>query len=189
MIFGYARVSKDEQNLDLQIDALQEYGVDEIYTDKVTGKKEDRQQLNELLGKLRTGDTLVIWKLDRLGRTTKQLLALAEDFQKRGINFVSITEKFDTSTPSGKFVFHIFCAMIQMERDVIAERTKACLEAAKKRGRTGGRKPKEKKNIEMALKMYFSNNFSIKDIEEATGLSKTTIYKYVREYKNEFGKE
>lgn len=184
MKFGYARVSKNDQNLDLQIDALQAYGVDEIYTEKVTGKKEDRQQLNELLGKLRAGDTLVIWKLDRLGRTTKQLLALAEDFQRRGINLVSITENFDTTTAMGKFVFHMFCALIQMERDVIAERTKAGLEAAKKRGRKGGRKPKDRKKVEQALKMYFTNEFSIKEITDATGLSKTTIYKYVREYKN-----
>ncbi|WP_058486837.1 recombinase family protein [Defluviitalea phaphyphila] len=189
MKFGYARVSKDDQNLDLQIDALRKYGVDEIYTEKITGTKQNRQQLTELLNKLRAGDTLVIWKLDRLGRTTKQLLALAEDFQKRGINFVSITENFDTSTPSGKFVFHIFCAMIQMERDVISERTLAGLAAARKRGRRGGRKPKDKKSIERALKMYFSNEFTIKDIEEATGLSKTTLYKYVREYKDKNGKE
>lgn len=183
MKFGYARGSKDDPNLDLQIDALKDYGVDEIYKEKVTGKKQDRWQLTELLGKLRTGDTLVIWRLDRLGRTVKQLLALADDFEKRGISFVSITESFDTSTPMGKFVFHMFCAIAQMERDVIAERSKAGLVAAKKRGRSGGRKPKDMKNIERALKMYFSNEFSIKDIEEATSLSKTTIYKYVREYK------
>lgn len=183
MKFGYARVSKDDQNLDLQIDALKEYGVDEIYKEKITGKKKDRQQLTELLGKLRTGDTLVIWRLDRLGRTVKQLLALAEDFEKRNIHFVSLTEAFDTSTPMGKFVFHMFCGIAQMERDVIAERTVAGLLAAKKRGRSGGRRPKDSKSIETALKMYFSNEFSIKDIEKATGLSKTTIYKYVREYK------
>lgn len=189
MKFGYARVSKDDQNLDLQIDALIEYGVDEIYKEKVTGRKQDRQQLTELLGKIRTGDTLVIWKLDRLGRTVKQLLAIVEDFDRRGINFVSIKEDFDTSTPVGKFVFHIFCAISQMERDVIAERTRAGLAAAKKRGRSGGRRPTDMKTIELALKMYFSNEFSIKDISETTGLSKTTIYKYVRKYKETNRKE
>lgn len=185
MKFGYARVSTNDQNLDLQVDALQKYGVDEIYKEKVTGTKEERQQLTELLNHLRAGDTLVVWKLDRLGRTVKQLLSLAEEFEKKGIFFISIKENFDTSTPVGKFTFHMFCAMAQMERDVIAERTKAGLAAAKKRGRLGGRKPKDPKNVERALKMYFSNEFSIKDIEEATGLSKTTIYKYVREYKKE----
>lgn len=185
MKFGYARVSKDDQNLFLQIDALKEYGVDEIYEEKVTGAKEKRSQLTELLGKLRAGDTLVIWRLDRLGRTVKQLLALAEDFEKKGIHFVSIVEQFDTSTAMGKFVFHMFCAIAQMERDVISERTKAGLEAARKRGRAGGRKPKEDKNIERALKMYYSNEYSIADILESTGLSKTTLYKYVRDHNKE----
>ena len=184
MKFGYARVSTDDQNLDLQIDTLKEYGVDEIYEEKITGTSQYRQQLTELLGKLRAGDTLVIWRLDRLGRTVKQLLALAEDFEQKGIHFVSLRENFDTSTPTGKFIFVVFCAMTQMERDVISERTKAGMIAAKKRGRLGGRRAKENKNVERALKMYFSNEFSLKDIKEATGLSKTTLYKYVRERKN-----
>jgi DNA invertase Pin-like site-specific DNA recombinase len=183
MTFGYARVSKDDQNLLLQIDALKEYGVDEIYEEKITGTRQDRQQLTELLGKLRTGDTLVIWRLDRLGRTVKQLLSLSESFEEKGINFVSITEKFDTTTSMGKFCFTLFCAIAQMERDVISERTKAGLKAARRRGRMGGRKPKEKKNIERAVKMYISNEFAISDITEATGLCKTSIYKYVRQYR------
>ncbi|NLD49108.1 MAG: recombinase family protein [Clostridiaceae bacterium] len=187
MKFGYARVSTLEQNLDLQIDALKEYGVDEIYEEKVTGTRQNRQQLTELLGKLRSGDTLVIWKLDRLGRTVRQLLALAEDFEKKGIYLVSLREQFDTSTPMGKFCFVMFCAMAQMERDVNSERTKAGIEAAKKRGRLPGRTPKEKKQVETALKMYYSNDFSVQDIIDATGLSKSTLFKYVREHTSKEG--
>lgn len=184
MKFGYARVSTNDQNLALQIDALNEYGVDEIYEEKITSTRQNHQQLSELLGKLRSGDTLVIWRLDRLGRTIKQFLALAEDFKQKGIYFVSLKDNFDTSTPSGKFIFVVLCAMSQMERDVISERTKAGMITAKKIGRSVGRKPTENKNVERALKMYFSNEFSIKDIIDATGLSKTTIYKYVRERKS-----
>ena len=186
MKFGYARVSKDDQSLDLQIDALNEYGVDEIYEEKVTGPRHNRQHLTELLGTLRAGDTLVIWRFDRLGRTIKQFLALAKDFEQRGIRFVSLREKFDTSTPMGKFVHGVFCAMAQMELDVISERTKAGMMAAKTRGRFSGRKPKENENVERALKMYFSNECTINDIIETTGVSKTTLYKYVRAYKSKY---
>jgi len=183
MKFGYARSTIDDQNLDLQIDALNVYGVDEIYEETATGPRQNRQQLTELLGKLRAGDTLVIWRFDRLGRTLKQFLPLMKDFEEKGIHFVSLQENFDTSAPMGKFVYDIFCAMSQMELDVISERTKRSTIAATRRSRFCGRKPKEHENVERALKMYFSNEFSIEDIIESTGLSKPTIYKYVREYK------
>jgi len=192
MKFGYARISSDDQNLDLQIDALNEYGVDEIYEEIEAGPRHNRQNLTELLEKLRVGDTLVIWRFDRLGRTIKQFLALAKDFERKGIRFVSLQEKFDTSTPMGKFVYDVFRAMSQMELGVISERTKSGMIAAKRRGRFSGRKPKENEKVENALKMYFSNECSINDIIETTGLSKTTIYKYVREYKSNYdvrGKE
>jgi DNA invertase Pin-like site-specific DNA recombinase len=179
MKFGYARVSKQEQHIELQIDALRKYGVDEIFEEKISTRKDARPKLQELLGKLRTSDTLVIWRLDRLGRTVKQLLAIAEDFENKGVNFVSLHENLDTTTATGKFTFHLFCSIAQMERDVITERTKAGLEAARSRGRTGGRKSVESKTIEKALKMYLSNEFSIKAILETTGISKTTLYKYI----------
>ena len=187
MKFGYAGLNKDDQNSDFQIDALNVYGVDEIYEEKVTGgtdTRQNRQQLTELLGKLRAGDTLVIWRLDRLGRTIKQLFGLIKDFEEKGIHFVSLQEKFDTSTPMGKFVYDIFCAMSQMELDVLSERTKVGMIAAKGRSRFCGRKPKENTIVENVLKMYFSTEFSVDDIIETTGLSKTTIYKYVRKYKS-----
>jgi DNA invertase Pin-like site-specific DNA recombinase len=193
--FGYARVSTGEQNTDRQLDALREYGVDEIYEEKISGGKRSRPQLNLLLSKLRTGDTLVVYELKRLGRNTKQLLAMAEEFQANGIEFVSLTEKLDTTTPMGRFVFTTWCALAQLDREIISENTKSGLAAAKARGRIGGRKPHDKKQIEKALKMYFSNEFSIKEITESTGVSKASIYEYVHKYeknlerKKEHGKE
>lgn len=179
MKFGYARVSKQEQHIELQLDALRRYGVDEIFEEKISTRKIARPKLQELLGKLRSGDTLVVWRLDRLGRTVKQLLSLAEDFEDKGISFVSLAENLDTTTATGKFTFHMFCAMAQMERDVISERTKAGLDAARSRGRNGGRKSVDSKTIEKALKMYKSDEFSVKEILETTGISKTTLYKYI----------
>ncbi len=195
MKFGYARVSTGEQNTDRQLDALREYGVDEIYEEKISGGKRSRPQLNLLLSKLRTGDTLVVYELKRLGRNTKQLLAMAEEFQANGIEFVSLTEKLDTTTPMGRFVFTTWCALAQLDREIISENTKSGLAAAKARGRIGGRKPHDKKQIEKALKMYFSNEFSIKEITESTGVSKASVYEYVHKYeknlerKREHGKE
>jgi len=179
MIFGYARVSKKEQNLDMQIDALKSYGVDEIFEEKASTKGQNRPELSQLLKMLRTGDTLVVWKLDRLGRTVKQLLQLVEAFENKSINFVSLKENLDTSTATGKFCFHIFCAISQMERDVISERTKAGLEAAKARGRVAGRPSVDEKAISTAKRMYRTNDFSIQEIVDATGIKKSTLYKYL----------
>ncbi len=181
MKFGYARVSTEEQNMDLQLDALRKYGVDEIYEEKISSRKMFRPKLQEVLGKLRCGDTFVVCRLDRLGRTVKQLISLAEDFEDKGINFVSLQENLDTTTATGKFTFHLFCSMAQMERDVISERTKAGLDAARARGRSGGRKAVDKKTIDTAIKMYKSNEFSITDILKINGISKTTLYKYLDE--------
>ena len=132
-------------------------------------------ELNRLLDKLRSGDTLVVYELKRLGRNTKQLLALAEEFQANQIEFVSLTEKIDTTTPMGRFVFTTWCALAQLDRDIISENTKSGLAAAKARGRVGGRKPHDKKQVDTALKMYFSNEYSIKEITAATGISKPSF--------------
>lgn len=180
--FGYARVSTADQNIDRQLDALREYGVDEIYEEKISGTKRNRPQLDLLLSKLRTGDTLVVYELKRLGRNTKQLLSLTEEFREKGIEFVSLTEKLDTSTPMGRFVFTTWCALAQLDRDIISDNTKSGLDAARARGRVGGRKPIDNKKIEMALKMYYSNNYSLKQIVEATGVSKASIYAYIKKY-------
>lgn len=178
MIFGYARVSTEDQKTDRQIDALQEYGVDEIYVEKISSTRE-RQQLNLLLNKLRKGDTLVIYELKRLGRKTKQLLVLAEEFQEKGIDLVSLTEQIDTKTPMGRFIFTTWCALAQLDRDIISENTKSGLASARARGRIGGRRVLDKNKVEQAVKMYNTNEFSIKEITESTGISKTSLYKYI----------
>ena len=178
MIFGYARVSTEDQKTDRQIDALQEYGVDEIYVEKISSTR-DRPQLNLLLNKLRKGDTLVIYELKRLGRKTKQLLALAEEFNEKEINLVSLTEQIDTTTPMGRFIFTTWCALAQLDRDIISENTKSGLAAARARGRIGGRKALDKKKVDQAIKMYNTNQFSVKEITQATGISKTSLYKYI----------
>lgn len=179
MIFGYARVSKKDQITDRQIDSLTAYGVDKIYEEKISGTKTSRQQLDALLDVLRPGDTLVVYELKRLGRNTKQLLALAESFANNGIDFVSLTEQIDTTTPMGKFVFTTWCALAQLDRDIISENTKSGLAAARARGRIGGRPKKSKKEIDTALKMYYAGRFSVSEITAATGVSKTCLYNYI----------
>ena len=185
MKFGYARVSTKSQNLEMQIKALKKYGVDEIYEEKVSTRSKKRSELKKLINKLRTGDTLVVYKLDRLGRTVKQLLQLAEEFKEEGINFVSIKENFDTSTATGRFVFNMLCALAQMERDLISERTIEGLKNAKEKGRVGGRPKIDEEKIDMALKMYYSNDYSIKEILNATDIGKSTLYKYINKRKEQ----
>jgi DNA invertase Pin-like site-specific DNA recombinase len=139
MDVGYARVSTQEQNLDLQLDALDKAGVKKIFTDKVSGASETKPQLEELLKYARKGDTIVVWRLDRLGRTTIQLIQFVEELQKLGINLKSLTEPIDTTTATGTLVVQIFCVLAEHERSVLRERTRAGLSAARVRGRTGGR--------------------------------------------------
>jgi DNA invertase Pin-like site-specific DNA recombinase len=185
MKIGYARVSTKEQNLDMQIDALKEWGVDRIYQEKVTGTKADREQLNEALKVLREGDTLVVWKLDRLGRTTKQLMELIEQFKKEKITFVSLSENIDTSSHTGAFVLTVFCALAQMERDILVERTRSGLASARARGRVGGRPPIKGDKVKTALALYDAKSHTINEIVKATGVSRATLYNYVNQRKNE----
>lgn len=180
MKIGYARVSKHDQNLDLQIDAFRKEGVEEIFEEKISGKNDDRPELTRLLHYLRKGDTLVIYKLDRLGRSTKKLLELAEELETRGIELVSIRDQIDTSTAIGKAMFKMLMVLAEMERDIIVERTKAGLDAARSRGRVGGRPRKNEKSIEKALKLYQSKEYSIKEIEDMTGVSKATLYRRLK---------
>lgn len=179
MIFGYARVSTEEQNLDMQIDALQQYGVEKLYQEKMTGIKKDRPQLEELLKVLRKGDKIVIYKLDRISRSTKHLIELSEKFKELGVDFISILDNIDTSNAMGKFFFRRMASIAELERDIISERTKTGLNAARARGKKGGRPQKHTDKVEMALKMYQSKEYSIKQITEATSLSKTTLYRYI----------
>jgi DNA invertase Pin-like site-specific DNA recombinase len=139
MEIGYARVSTQEQNLDLQIDALNKEGVKKIFTDKVSGIKNQKPQLEELLNYVRQGDTIVVWRLDRLGRTTVQLIQFVEELKVLGVNLKSLTEPIDTSTATGTLVVQIFCVLAEHERNVLRERTRAGLNSARVRGRTGGR--------------------------------------------------
>lgn len=180
MKFGYARVSKQDQNLILQLDALKAFGVDRVFEEKITGTKKDRPELDKLLGQLRPGDTVVVWKLDRIGRSFKHLIDLVNHFGDNGIQFVSLKENIDTTTATGKLIFAIFAGLAEFERDMIVERTKAGLESARARGRNGGRPRKDRDKINLALKMYESKQYTISEITKATGVAKTTLYRYVK---------
>ncbi len=184
MIIGYTRISTKEQDDSLQKDALEKYGVDKIYSDKVSSVK-DRQELNRVLDILRSGDTLVVWKLDRLGRTTKELLDLVDGFNKDGINFVSLQEQIDTTTATGKFILTVLCALATMERDVLISRVNAGLEAARARGRIGGRPKTDGKIIIKALKLYDTKTHSINEICEICKISSSTLYRSISKRKCE----
>ena len=177
MIFGYARVSTDNQSLDRQIDALNAYGVDELLTEKMTGTKRSRPELDRLLDKLRNGDTVVIESLSRLGRSTKDLLALVEHFEKQGVVLISLKENIDISTPTGKLLVTVLSALCQFERDLTVQRTNEGLTAARARGRKGGRPPKDAKTVEKALKLYKAQTHSVAEICELCGLAQGTLYK------------
>jgi len=187
MKYGYMRTSKTTQELALQRDALEKYGVSEIYEEQVSGVK-NRPQLEKLLSKLQKGDTLVVWKLDRLGRTAKELVNLVDAFDKRGIHFVSLTENIDTVSPTGKFLETILCAMAAMERDVLIMRTKAGLEAAKKHGRVGGRPKVPKDKVKEAITLYRSNEYSIAEICQKVQISRATLYRIITAYKEKYEK-
>jgi len=183
MLIGYARVSTNEQNLDLQRDALLKAGVSQkdIYTDKVTGVKADRPGLTLAISHLRAGDTLVVWRLDRLGRSLKHLIETVTTLKEQGIAFKSLTEHIDTSTATGTLVFQIFGALAEFERNLMKERTVAGLTAARARGRTGGRpkgSPDERK-VALARKFYHDHALSIPDILKTLNISKSTLYRWV----------
>jgi DNA invertase Pin-like site-specific DNA recombinase len=180
MIFGYARVSTQDQNLDLQIDALKKYGVERIYQEKITGAKKDRPQLDEMLKVLRTGDTVVVWKLDRIGRSMMHLIELVDLFNANGVQFVSLKESINTTTATGKLIFNIFASLAEFERDIIRERTRAGLEAARARGRNGGRPKKRPEKVDIALTMYDSKQYTIPQIMDSTGMSRATLYRYIK---------
>jgi len=182
MLIGYARVSTIDQNLELQEDALKKAGCEEIITDKISGTKSNRPGLEKIKTILRKGDTLVVWRLDRLGRSLKDLINWITYLEEKGIAFMSIQESINTSTSTGKLVFHIFGAMAEFERNIIQERTMAGLTAARARGRVGGRKKAlSKDQRELAVKLYNEKKTPIKKICEMMGISKPTLYNYVYE--------
>lgn len=176
-IFGYARVSTQDQELARQIDALEKYGVDQIFTEKITGTKAHRPQLDKLKDKLREGDTVVIESLSRLGRSTKDLLALLEEWNGQGVKLVSLKEQIDTTTPTGKLLVTVLSALSQFERDIIVQRTKEGLESARRRGRNGGRPKADPGNVKKAIKLYHAQTHSIKEITAICGISQATLYR------------
>src|SRR5918911_675133 len=178
MNIGYARVSTDEQNLDLQLRALERAECKQIFTDKVTGTKAERKGLNDALSHLREGDTLVVWRLDRLGRSLRHLIDTVTTLQERGIEFKSLTESIDTTTSGGKLVFHIFGALAEFEREIIRERTNAGLASARARGRRGG--PKHKltpKQVAIARQLWDSHT-PVQEICQTLRISRATFYRY-----------
>lgn len=183
MLIGYARVSTIDQNLDIQIDSLEKRGCWKIFNEKVSGKSNDRPQLQEMLKILRPGDTVVVYKLDRISRSLKHLLELSEFFDDNRINLISIQENIDTSTAMGRFFFHSMGALNQLQRDLISDLTKAGLASARARGRRGGRPQIDQNKIKIALNMYDSKNHSISEICKTVGISAPTLYRYVNKQK------
>ena len=179
-IFGYARVSTEQQNLDRQIDMLEKYGVDYLYNEKMTGTKRNRPELEKLLERLTEGDTVVVESLSRLGRSTKDLIWLMETFNERGVNLVSLKESIDTTTSTGKLLFTLMSAISQFERDVIADRTREGLNSARARGRKGGRPRTDSDKLRKAIKLYNTQQYSLAEIEEMTGVKRSTLYRGIR---------
>lgn len=179
-VFGYARVSTEQQNLDWQIDALKKYGCDIIFNEKMTGTKKERPELSKMIDRMTEGDTVVIESLSRLGRSTKDLIELTELFQGKGVHLVSLKEAIDTSTSTGKLLFTLMSAIAQFERDVIADRTREGLRSARARGRIGGRPETNPDAVRKAVKLYNTKQYSIKEIEDLTGVKKSTLYRNLR---------
>ena len=179
MLVGYARVSKEDQNLTLQTNALREIKCERIFEDKASGTKSNRPGLENALSHLREGDSLVVWKLDRLGRSVKGLVDLIIKLDKKKVQFKSITDGIDTATTAGRFFFHMMASLAQMERDLIAERTKAGLDAARKLGRVGGRRRKMTQGKVDAARELFKKQIPPKDIAEALDVSVPTLYRWL----------
>jgi len=188
MIIGYARVSTEQQNLDRQIDALQNYGVEKLFTEKMTGTKSNRPELDNVRLIARNGDIVVIESLSRLGRSSKDLLNLIDEFEKKGVQLVSLKENIDTSTPTGKLLTTVLSALSQFERDLTVQRTQEGLQAARARGRNGGRPKADTKAVNKAVKLYESQTHSIKEIAAITGVSQATLYRELKRKEEESGK-
>lgn len=177
---GYARVSTDDQNLDLQRDALTKSGCKVIYEETASGKSAGRPELDHCLKALRDDDVLVVWRLDRLGRSLPDLVRIVTDLKQRGVGFESLTEKIETGSAAGKLIFHVFAALAEFERNVIRERTQAGLAAARARGRMGGRKPSlDAKQIREIRALLRDPSITVNDVAKRYGVSRTTVYKNV----------
>lgn len=181
MLIGYARVSTQDQTLNLQKDALEKIGCTKIFSDIISGATTEREGLDEALTYVREEDTLVVWRLDRLGRSLKHLIETITKLNNRKIGFKSIQENIDTTTSGGKLIFHIFGALAEFERDIIRERTQAGLQAARARGRLGGRpKALNEKKASIAQALYKDKNNAIADICKTLNISRATLYRYIQ---------
>jgi DNA invertase Pin-like site-specific DNA recombinase len=179
-LVGYARVSTWDQNPDLQVDALTEIGCTRIFTDHASGTRTDRPQLAAALDYARPGDTLVVWRLDRLGRSLRHLVETVSGFEERGIGFRSLNGDIDTTTSNGRLVFHIFCALAEFERDLLVDRTQAGLAAARARGKVAGRKPKlSADQVAVAQRLHKDGKHNISEIAKVLGVSRATIYRHL----------
>ena len=184
MKIGYARVSTKDQNFGLQIDALQKAGCEKLYREVVSGARTERPVLDRVVDSLRTGDVLVIWKLDRLGRLLKHLVELVNTLRERGVGLQSLNDPIDTTTPQGRLSFNLFASLAEFERDLIRERTQAGLSAARARGRNGGRPKGLSAQAEAtacaAETLYLERKLSVRQVADRLGISKSTLYAYLR---------
>ncbi len=180
MLIGYARVSTQDQDPELQVKALKKAGCEKIFVEKASGAKRDRPELQSAIDYARTGDTIVVWKLDRLARSLKQLIETVEGLEGRGIGFQSLTETIDTNSPGGRLVFTIFGGLAEFERSIIKERTRAGLEAARSRGRIGGRpRSVSDEDIAAAKAMLKDPEISVRQVAKRIGCSEATLYRYL----------
>lgn len=180
MLVGYARVSTTDQRTELQLDALQAVGCARIFVEKASGAHRERPELKLALDYVRTGDSIVVWKLDRLARSLRQLIETVEDLDRRGVGFRSLTEAIDSSTPSGRLVFHLFAALAEFERSIIRERTMAGLEAARLRGRKGGRPPAlSAQDLSVARTLLKEGSLTVVEVASRVGVTPSTLYRYL----------
>jgi DNA invertase Pin-like site-specific DNA recombinase len=179
MLIGYARISTQDQNLKLQIEALKKAGCKKILDDEISGSRADRPGLNKALEILRKGDTLVVWKLDRLGRSVKNLIDMVGNLKKQGIQLKSLTDSIDTNTPSGRFFFHVMASLAEMERELAVERTRAGLAIARQLGRRGGRKRKMTISKVESAKKLIANGVPPRDVAKNLGVSVPTLYRWI----------
>lgn len=180
MKIGYARVSTNDQNKSMQLDALRAAGCERVFEDTASGATESRPGLDEALAFARKGDELVVWKLDRIGRSLPHLVKLMTQLRDQGIGFRSVTENIETETPGGRLVMHMFAALAEFERDLIRERTRSGLESARARGRTGGRKPLEPAKLKALTAMWATKTMTANEIATQLDIGRRTVFKYVK---------
>jgi DNA invertase Pin-like site-specific DNA recombinase len=181
MKIGYSRVSTADQSLDMQLDALKAAGCEKIYEEKASGAEDDRIELQKAMDALRPGDVFIVYKLDRLARSTIKLISTLDEIKKRGSEFVSLNDSIDTSTAAGKAFFGMLAVFAEFERNVIVERTKTGLAASRARGRNGGRSKTDRRKVEKALKLYDNQTHSVAEITLATGVTKATLYRAIKD--------